>query len=33
VSHRRPVAREAVADLVLLRELAHHGMLVRIQLE
>ncbi len=32
VAHGRPAARDAVADVVLLRELAHHGMLARIEL-
>jgi hypothetical protein len=29
----RPAARDVVADIVLLRELAHHGRLARIRLE
>lgn len=32
VAHGRPVSREGVADVVLLRELAHHGRLSRIVL-
>lgn len=30
VAHGRPLAREAVADAVLVRELVHHGALVRV---
>ena len=33
VAHGRPIEPESVADVVLLRELAHHGKLARVVLE